>query len=192
MTEDAMKTRWVVAAALLTAGRGMDQDHGPALTVYLHHGPNAAAGEICRAESIAARILAGAGVHVDWRSGTHRAPTQVETIEIQLDDSPPTKDASSEALGYALLQRTESVRIHIFLDRIHALDRRRTGLALGHVLAHEIGHVLEGVSRHSETGALKANFDAADMRAIFKAPLQFAPVDVALIQAHFLDRAHTD
>jgi hypothetical protein len=192
MTEDAMNTRCVVAAALLTAGSGMGQNYRPALRVYLHHGPQALADEVCRAESIAARILANAGVHLDWRSGTSRVPAPVETIEIQLDDAAPTNNTSTEALGYTLMGQTEGVRIHVFLDRIRALDKRRSGLVMGHVLAHEIGHLLEGVSRHSETGVLKANFNAADVRAMAKAPLQFAPEDAALILAYLLVRAHTD
>jgi hypothetical protein len=33
---------------------------------------------------------------------------------------------------------------------------------LSHVLAHEIAHVLQGVSRHSESGILKARWDRED------------------------------
>ena len=34
----------------------------------------------------------------------------------------------------------------------------RTGFLLGHVLAHEIGHVLQGVARHSATGVMKGRW----------------------------------
>jgi hypothetical protein len=192
MTEDAMKSRWAVVAALLTAGRGIAQDERPSLRINLHHGPRVEAVEVCRAKLIAARILADAGVRVEWAGGTRPAAPPVEMIEIQLDDAAPVNQVTNEALGYALINQTAGVRVHIFLDRISAVDKKHSGMALGHVLAYEIGHVLEGAARHSETGVLKANFDAGDMKAMAKAPLRFAPADVALIQAHFPARAHTD
>jgi hypothetical protein len=187
-----MKTRWALVAAMLAAGSGMGQENRAAFRIRLHYGPQASTAEIRHAESTAARILANAGVQMEWDGGRQRKSAPEETVEIQLDDSAPAPDTSAETLGYALLRRKNGVRIHIFLDRIREIDKAHTGLALGYVLAHEIGHVLEGVARHSETGVLKAHFDTVDITAIFKGTLQFSPADVALIQAHFSDHAHAD
>jgi hypothetical protein len=56
------------------------------------------------------------------------------------------------------------------------------------VLAHEIGHVLEGVARHSSEGVMKANWSVRDCAELVRQPLPFAPEDVELIQAHFKAR----
>lgn len=50
-----------------------------------------------------------------------------------------------------------------FYDRVLA-NSRPTGLPflLGHVLAHEIGHILQGVERHSSAGVMKEKWDYRD------------------------------
>jgi hypothetical protein len=57
------------------------------------------------------------------------------------------------------------------------------GTLLGHVIAHEITHILQGVPRHSETGVMKARWERKDLQALVDHPLRFAPVDEALIHA---------
>jgi len=59
----------------------------------------------------------------------------------------------------------------------------RMGILLGHVLVHEITHVLQGVSRHSEEGVMKARWNIPDFRAMEAHPLPFDRLDVLLIHA---------
>ena len=56
---------------------------------------------------------------------------------------------------------------------------------LGHVMVHEITHVLEGVARHSSAGVMKAHWDLADYHAMTGRPLPFAAEDIRLVRAHF-------
>jgi hypothetical protein len=53
---------------------------------------------------------------------------------------------------------------------------------LAHVMAHEITHLLEGFAGHSETGVMKARWDAGDLRRMAVKPLLFDVEDVYLIQ----------
>lgn len=46
---------------------------------------------------------------------------------------------------------------------------------LGHVLAHELGHVLQGVARHSEEGVLKERWSAAEIQVMPTRQLRFTP-----------------
>jgi predicted metalloendopeptidase len=64
---------------------------------------------------------------------------------------------------------------------------------LGHILAHEIGHVLENVARHSDTGLMQANWTRDDISMMIWAGLPFAPEDKALIRARmeFVNRPAT-
>ncbi len=53
---------------------------------------------------------------------------------------------------------------------------------LGHILAHEIVHVLQGVAWHSEAGVMKGQWTAEDMTLMKLGSLPFAPKDVQLIR----------
>jgi hypothetical protein len=50
-------------------------------------------------------------------------------------------------------------------------------------MAHEIGHVLQGVNRHSESGVMKANWTDIDFESMTFEPLRFTPEDARLILA---------
>jgi len=56
---------------------------------------------------------------------------------------------------------------------------------LGHVMAHEIVHILEGVARHSSEGVMKARWSDHDCAELTSKPLPFAAEDLELIRAHF-------
>ena len=49
------------------------------------------------------------------------------------------------------------------------------------MLAHEITHILEGISRHSKSGIMKAQWDDAERYRMWSEALAFAQVDVELI-----------
>jgi hypothetical protein len=58
-------------------------------------------------------------------------------------------------------------------------ELNRTGVA--HVLVHEITHVIEGVTRHSASGIMKARWDTRDYFDMRRRPHAFAQEDVSLI-----------
>jgi hypothetical protein len=49
-------------------------------------------------------------------------------------------------------------------------------------MAHEITHMLQGVSRHSLTGVMKPRWDRNDYSQMAWRPLAFTEGDIALIQ----------
>jgi hypothetical protein len=60
---------------------------------------------------------------------------------------------------------------------------------LAHVMAHEIAHVLQGISRHSTSGLMKAHWDKTDMRDLSWKPMPFAEEDIVLIYLGVKERA---
>ena len=87
-------------------------------------------------------------------------------------------------MAYAMPYREGGARIHVFVGRVAAMvPANRMGTLLGHVLVHEITHVLQGVSRHSAQGVMKAHWDTPDFRAMEVHPLPFDDLDVLLIHA---------
>lgn len=131
---------------------------------------------LAQAEATAARIYAGIGVKLRWRS---QAATQ---IWMQFDTG-VAAGVHPGAMGYAMPYGKTGTRIHILLDRVlSAGSQRLAGALLGHVMAHELGHVLEGISRHSASGLMKARWDAHDFDEMLSRPLSFSDADIDLIQ----------
>ena len=54
---------------------------------------------------------------------------------------------------------------------------------LGHVLVHEIGHALQGIARHSETGVMKATWTGKERNQMGTDALAFTPYDADLIRS---------
>ena len=73
--------------------------------------------------------------------------------------------------------------IHILVDRVlSAGSEKLAAVLLGHVMAHELGHVLEGISRHSDSGLMKAHWDDHDFDTMLAGPISFSDADIDLIQ----------
>lgn len=139
-----------------------------------------------RAEAMSKRMFAPAGVTVEWRSkqtavcGDARQPG---TIGIGFMMATPSGHHPG-ALAYAQPQASEIV---VMFDRVEQVVSNSSQLSavLAHVMTHEITHLLEGVSRHSETGIMKAHWDPHDFNLMTYHPLPFAPEDIELIRLGF-------
>ena len=130
-----------------------------------------------RVRSLASAVFASIGVRIDWRE-RDSCPVGVGAIQVRLSyDSTKVRDSGAEALAFA---QPYQGTIVVFLDRVQELNRNR-GIVMTHVLVHEITHVLEGISRHSSTGLMKARWDYRDYFEMLRKPLPFAQEDVNLI-----------
>ncbi len=56
-------------------------------------------------------------------------------------------------------------------------------------MVHELTHVIEGTSRHSASGVMKAHWDPHGYRQMQRVPLPFAAEDIELIHAGMRARA---
>ena len=136
---------------------------------------------LVQAESIAAQMFSGIGVHVDWYHDSHhcKAPAE-DVLPVQISTGEPDGEFPG-ALAYSHLH--SAPHIEIFYDRIlTTVDPRRVPDLLAHVLAHEITHTLEDLNRHSEAGLMKAHWSQQDLEEMSFKPLPFAPEDVEMIQ----------
>jgi hypothetical protein len=52
---------------------------------------------------------------------------------------------------------------------------------LGHVMVHEITHVIQGVSRHSDTGLMKPHWSGDDLLKMRHKALSFTQEDLILL-----------
>lgn len=144
------------------------------VTVCLESGPFAG---VLQARSVASEIFAAIGVTIIWRQGLPGGPSN--TIIVSLDGATPA-DLMPGSLAYALPY--EGTHIRVFYDRIAETHyEREIPRVLGHVLAHEITHIVQGVSRHSATGVMKARWGQRDFDRMDWKLLEFTAEDVDLI-----------
>jgi hypothetical protein len=135
---------------------------------------------LVRGEFIATAIFGNIGVRISWVHRTRCVQSSPDPIAVQVSTGAPPGRFPG-ALAYT---RIAERQIEIFYDRVeHTVDALIVPNLLGHVLAHEIAHVLEGVSRHSADGVMKAHWDRHDYEQMYPHLLSFAPEDVELIRA---------
>jgi hypothetical protein len=128
------------------------------------------------AEVVSSDIFAGIGVKILWRSPRN---CPAEAIFITFSNDEPASLLPG-ALAYALPY--EGTHIVVFYDRLTKKPGNVSCL-LGHVIAHEVAHILQGVTRHSESGLMKANWTGEDYQRMAWKPLPFTDEDVRLIQS---------
>jgi hypothetical protein len=142
-----------------------------------------------RAKVVASGILAGGGVKIAWHSPSN-CPR--EGILITLSNDTPV-GLHPGALAYA--QPYDGTHVVVFYDRV----KNQPGILplakpvfvaslLGHVMVHEVTHILQGVVRHSESGVMKQQWTGVDYAEMSGKPLQFTDEDVVLIQLGFKAR----
>jgi hypothetical protein len=131
-------------------------------------------------------IFAGAGVRIAWHGcGSKLAPAgDPWVVQVRFARTPPNH-VHPTALGYAQPFGDGKYAITLLYPRIAGLVPLGGGkepAILGHVLAHEIGHVLQAIDRHSASGVMKAHWAGADIRGMSGRPLAFTPHDIDLIR----------
>jgi hypothetical protein len=140
---------------------------------------------LSRARLVAAGILAPAGVDLQWNRKSPVMPCSRPSIVIGFTENTPAKLLPG-AMAYALPYAGGGTRITLFLDRMAPLFKlvngSQAGILLGHVLAHEITHILQGIGRHSASGLMKARFSGSDFQQMLIRPMPLTPDDKRLIQ----------
>ena len=161
----------LVASTLVMDRLSLAQE---SVTVCLNPGANAVV--VHQAERSAARMLAGAGVTLNWQGDLRRCAPPVLGILITLMLNTPL-DNHPGAMAYA--RPYGEATIVVFYDRVLAAG---VPPLLAHVLAHEITHVLEGVAIHSAAGIMKARWTPSDYTEMRRGPLRFTQEDLLLIR----------
>jgi hypothetical protein len=139
---------------------------------------------LTNAKLVATAILKNGGVELKWLK-SHRAVACAGWL-ITLNLSGPAPDSMPpDALGYSLPYATGRARVTVFLDRLRPLFARAPnwqGSLLGHVIVHELIHVLQGIARHTDYGLMKARWSEDDIQQMGVRPLGLTPIDVLLIR----------
>jgi hypothetical protein len=141
-----------------------------------------------RATMIADQILKAADVRLTWRGNLDPCLGEaVKAVQVDLFWNRPPGELPG-ALGYA--QPFGDAYVRVYCDRIQkSVPPEREPYLMGHVLAHEITHVLEGTNFHAVSGVMKAVWDFGECRRMTVHPLTFTATDILLIRQGVEDRA---
>lgn len=136
------------------------------------------------AQTVATRLLAANDVNLRWQTGFKACPDHAVRITLAAHSA---SAGHPGAYGYA--SPYEKSRIHIFVDRVAAAEPGPTmPQLLGHVLAHEITHILQAIVRHSETGLMRAHWTPEDHVRMRSSLLAWDPADREIIHAGLATR----
>lgn len=134
------------------------------------------------------KIYAEVGVGIEWTRNMRSCAEKDNAIVVTLSFETP-ETLKPGALAYALPY--EGTHIVVFYDRVKTVGCNRSAQGLlAYVLVHEIAHILQGVSRHSDSGIMKARWDSGDFFDMEKDRLKFASTDIFLIHLGMDRRAN--
>jgi hypothetical protein len=140
---------------------------------------------LTKAKLTAAAILKQGGVELKWSKS--RRPLECAKWLMEIKFSERTPDVMLPgAMGYAPPYATGPIRVTVFLDRLWPVLARTPnwrGSILGHVIAHELTHVLQGIARHADQGLMKARWSEDDFQQMGVKPLGYTPADLRLLRS---------
>jgi hypothetical protein len=175
--------------AVVNASASSGQNAESTVHVYVTFEASVAGPLIVAARSCASKLLAPAGVKLIWHDTPTGDPADANSLAMTFLPTTPVTyrtGRNAKALAVALPYASTGQQILVFNDRVSdfvAPYGRRSWVVLGHILAHEIGHVLENVARHSDTGLMQEHWTRDDISMMIWAGLPFAPEDKALIRS---------
>lgn len=134
---------------------------------------------IGQGELIASTLFRQIRIGLEWHNLPAGCPEAREPVRVRIWTHTPA-DYHRGASGTS--QPYDGVHAEIFLDRMQRSVQGSVLTALvGHVLAHEIAHVLGGTDGHS-TGVMQPFFSPEDLRKMTILPLRFPMSYIIVLQ----------
>ena len=178
---------------------GAERAEALPLVVIVHDGAEVFPGTLDQALKEASRIYRQAGVATEWLTNPARAngsaanedqpSLKAFTVQLMIQANlRGTRDRTSKfQMGAALKTARDCVgTVYVFYDQItgfSSVQRIAPALAMGTVIAHEIGHVLLPQQGHSAEGLMRASWDSNDWHRAASGFLLFSSHDAATIRA---------
>jgi hypothetical protein len=175
----------VLGMSLLTcaAGGAKEPAASSEVTVCLRNTVVSTPGAIERAKLVAKNMFASIGVNIHWRApGSEHGPGIDVEVLLTGEES---RDDNSGPLAEAFPFAGKTGHITIRYDRVRnsaGMCRELEPTLLGHVLVHEITHVLQCLDRHTDTGIMKSHWSSEDYYDMRWKPLTFTSQDIDLIR----------
>ncbi len=169
---------------LLGTARGLDS-RLVLIDVNVYNDAKVSSVTMRRAEERAGRVLQLAGVHVLWNDGQpSRNPSLSEpqgnpAAEFSLRIVPHSRNLADSVFGVSFLGTDNSGRygdiFYAAAERLSETAHINLGDVLGHVIAHELGHLLLGTNAHSPQGIMRPHWSSEELHSLAMGRLLFTP-----------------
>lgn len=172
------------------------------LIVRIYDSVGLASDRLATAHHAVSAVLRPAGIDISWRDCRRPRPDApglscngaLEASEVIIRIVNAGSKQGDDRLGYSSVD----VRHHadclatVLADRIEAMaDRTQSdpGTLLGHVMAHEIGHLLMGTSRHSPMGLMRKRWSDDEVRRGSPIDWRLTRSDARTVRGGLLERS---
>jgi hypothetical protein len=160
--------------ALLLLGQATGKDSP--LIVRVCNYSSADNSVLFQAEAVARRIFQDAGVDTEWSSGSDDRRLNPSMLTVQIFPGHSKHDDLKDAFGSAMLDKKDPPFLaDVFFGTIEgkASTRNEEALILGHVMAHEVGHLLLG-AKHTPDTIMAGELSGRDLPLMRAGRLQFS------------------
>ncbi len=204
-------------SGLAEGGAGKDSENRPVISVLVHNYAEIPPKMLMEAEEHAARIFRRAGAELRW---LNCPGSQAEISQLPACDQPeggPTQlqlrvvprimaerlSLPTNAFGVALSAPQDQFGVYafVFAHRVDEIAGQvgaevagvffSPAVILGHIMAHEMGHLLLGADRHSRNGIMRANWTRKDAQLASTGELLFTRAQGKRTRAHVMERMRT-
>ena len=188
------RSTWILILAVVLCGwvESAAQER-PQLTVVVYNDAGVPARVVESAKEAAERIYRDAGVAVAWKD--HNDPA-TGTTELFVRIVRRSLNLPGEDFGIAFVGGDgRGVQADIFYSGIEQLTSNSSAnpaQVLGHVMAHELGHLLLGMNSHSRQGIMQAHWTDQQLGQMSKGIVKFDKRQAKAIGATLTDAVPTD
>ena len=172
------------------AGKELSQPE-PVLIISVYNDANVPRDTLQKAEVEAARVFHGAGIAAKWLNCEKSVAPQESTacreaafpahLHVRIARKPLR--AKEGVLGVSFLGADGAgCQADLFYERMEELEKTsHANLAslLGHVAAHELGHLLLGTNSHAANGIMQARWTGQELAGINLSGLYFSSAESA-------------
>jgi hypothetical protein len=198
-TSRLLTSSFIVTFGLASFGRTAFAGQAEPLTItlHVHNYARVPSAVLTRAEDEATRIYRALGVDLVWVDlSAHSAYPPSEnlskfdlTINILSGVMAERKRAAGDVMGAAPGSPEKRGNLaYVFYARVarlaHGVPNDAESKILGHVMAHEMGHLLLPANSHTQSGVMDADWDSQQLLRMVKGLLQFTPEQGELIRSH--------
>lgn len=133
------------------------------------------------AELQATRIFSALGIALVWTNTKPAEPYYEDAAQVRIVIVPDSR-TDRRRLGLAHGGSSAAYAFYARIANLAACNGTNEAALLGHVIAHEIGHLLLPYDSHSLTGIMRAEWDRTQFEDMAKGLLAFGREEVDLIR----------
>jgi len=145
---------------------------------------------LAKAEDEAVRILRRARVEVAFLECQHDSSEKCLKFSdyghFALRIVPRSRSLSPEVFGATFLgDDGRGIQADVFFDEVQRLGTNsavNVPKLLGHVIAHELGHLILGSHAHSASGIMSRRWEASELKLLLRGNLLFNPEQVKVMR----------